>query len=155
MAEKANPPAVPTTYEEQQQTETHELSSRDMPAYAQPPIEQTPEIQPHQPQQTFYAGSQHPSGYNTPTPLYALQKTPAPVDCPACGERKMTRVEAETGSSTHAWAAVLCCCLCLGCIPYMMSSLKNQCHYCGNCGVLLATWHNSGRTDVHRPGSKE
>lgn len=97
------PAAVPT-YEEQQQqpqTETHELSSRELPAYAQPPTEQTPEIQPHQPQQTFYAGSQHPSGYNTPTPLYALQKTPAPVDCPACGERKMTRVEAETGSSTQ------------------------------------------------------
>ncbi|GLB12479.1 hypothetical protein AtubIFM57258_010161 [Aspergillus tubingensis] len=107
MAEKANPPAVPT-YEEQQQTETHELSSREMPAYAQPPTEQTPEIQPHQPQQTFYAGSQHPSGYNTPTPLYALQKTPAPVDCPACGERKMTRVEAETGSSTQSWASSIC-----------------------------------------------
>ncbi|GLA35748.1 hypothetical protein AnigIFM63309_000768 [Aspergillus niger] len=92
--------AVPA-YEEQT-AETHELSSsREVPAYTQPPAGQTPEIQPHQPQQTFYAGSQHPSGYNTPTPLYALQKTPAPVDCPACGERKMTRVEAETGSSTH------------------------------------------------------
>lgn len=92
--------AVPA-YEEQP-AETHELSSsREVPAYTQPPAGQTPEIQPHQPQQTFYAGSQHPSGYNTPTPLYALQKTPAPVDCPACGERKMTRVEAETGSSTQ------------------------------------------------------
>ncbi|GKZ41933.1 hypothetical protein AbraIFM66951_011679 [Aspergillus brasiliensis] len=97
MAEKANP--LPD--HEEQQAETHELPSREAPTYTQPPTEQTPEIQPHQPQQTFYAGSQHPSGYNTPTPLYALQKTPAPVDCPACGQRKMTRVEAETGSSTH------------------------------------------------------
>ncbi|OOF93057.1 hypothetical protein ASPCADRAFT_209690 [Aspergillus carbonarius ITEM 5010] len=150
MAEKT-PPLPAPAYEEQ--AETHEPPSREPPTYTQPPQIQNPTSQsPHLPQQTFYAGSQHPSGYNTPTPLYALQKGPAPVDCPACGQRQMTRVQAESGNTTHAWAAVLCCCLCLGCIPYMASSLKDQNHYCGSCGALLATWHNSGRTEVHQKG---
>ncbi|GFG12523.1 conserved hypothetical protein [Aspergillus udagawae] len=94
-------------------------------------------------------GMGHPSGYNTATPLHALQRGPTPVDCPVCGHREMSRVEAHSGNTTHGWAAVLCCCFCLGCIPYLMSSLKDVDHYCGKCGVMLATWRNSGRVDVH------
>lgn len=30
-----------------------------------------------------------------------------------------------------------------------MSSLKDVDHYCGKCGTMLATWHNSGRVEVH------
>jgi lipopolysaccharide-induced tumor necrosis factor-alpha factor len=31
----------------------------------------------------------------------------------------------------------------------MMNSLKDVQHKCGRCGVLLATWHRSGTTEVH------
>ncbi|RAK75798.1 LITAF-like zinc ribbon domain-containing protein [Aspergillus fijiensis CBS 313.89] len=152
MAEKATPTPVPT-YENLQETNQPSIN-HPPPAYAQPPMETiTPPPQPHEPSsQNFYAGTQthHTSGYNNATPLHALQRGPAPVDCPSCGSREMTRVVAEAGNTTHAWAAVTCICCCLGCIPYLMSSLKDVHHYCGKCGALLATWHNSGRTDVHQ-----
>ncbi|KAL6702777.1 hypothetical protein ACN47E_000961 [Coniothyrium glycines] len=94
---------------------------------------------------------QQPSGtvYQSATPIANLGRGPAPADCPACGQRAMTNVVYETGNTTHAWAGVLCCCLCLGCIPYIMNSLKDVQHKCGRCGVLLATWHRSGTTEVH------
>ncbi|KAE8423929.1 LITAF-like zinc ribbon domain-containing protein [Aspergillus pseudocaelatus] len=102
------------------------------------------------PQPYVHPAGGHPSGYNAATPLHALQRGPTPVDCPICGVREMTRTEAESGNTTHGWAAVICCCFCLGCIPYLMSSLKDYNHYCGQCGTMLATWHNSGRVEVHQ-----
>ncbi|KAF2019667.1 hypothetical protein BU24DRAFT_459312 [Aaosphaeria arxii CBS 175.79] len=87
--------------------------------------------------------------YQNATPIANLGRGPAPADCPACGQRSMTTVAYESGNTTHAWAGVLCCCLCLGCIPYLMNSLKDCSHKCGRCGVLLATWHRSGTTEVH------
>ncbi|KAE8370929.1 LITAF-like zinc ribbon domain-containing protein [Aspergillus caelatus] len=82
------------------------------------------------PQPYVHPAGGHPSGYNAATPLHALQRGPTPVDCPICGVREMTRTEAESGNTTHGWAAVICCCFCLGCIPYLMSSLKDYNHYC-------------------------
>ena len=43
----------------------------------------------------------------------------------------------------------------LFCFPYAMKGLKDINHYCGNCGVLLATWHRSGAqpVDVHQYSS--
>lgn len=87
--------------------------------------------------------------YQNATPIAALSRGPAPADCPACGQRAMTNVSYEVGNSTHAWALGLCCLICLGCIPYLMNSLKDVQHKCGRCGVLLATWHRSGTTEVH------
>ncbi|KAF1948050.1 hypothetical protein EJ02DRAFT_391626 [Clathrospora elynae] len=87
--------------------------------------------------------------YQTATPIANLNRGPAPADCPACGQRAMTNVAFETGNTTHAWALGLCCLCLLGCIPYMMNSLKDVQHKCGRCGVLLATWHRSGTTEVH------
>ena len=52
--------------------------------------------------------------------------------------------------AVSAWAALLCFCCFLGCVPFMMRSLKDVEHHCGKCGVLLATWHNSGRVVVHQ-----
>ncbi|PLB49097.1 hypothetical protein P170DRAFT_408078 [Aspergillus steynii IBT 23096] len=95
-------------------------------------------------------GMPHPSGYNTSSPLHTLQRGPAPVDCPICSHREMTRVDVESGNTTHGWAAVICCCFCLGCIPYLISSLKDVNHHCGKCGAMLATFHASGRTEVHQ-----
>ncbi|OAL00771.1 hypothetical protein IQ06DRAFT_326391 [Phaeosphaeriaceae sp. SRC1lsM3a] len=94
---------------------------------------------------------QQPSGqqYQSATPIANLNRGPAPADCPACGQRSMTNTAFETGNTTHAWALGLCCLCCLGCIPYVMNSLKDVQHKCGRCGVLLATWHRSGTTEVH------
>ncbi len=51
------------------------------------------------------------------------------------------------------WAGItFCFTLCLCFIPYMMNSLKDVQHNCGNCRVLLATWHKSGSVDVHMHG---
>lgn len=52
-------------------------------------------------------------------------------------------------ASFSAWAAIICCWTCLGCIPYLINGLKDVTHNCGHCGVLVATWHRSGRTVVH------
>ncbi|PWY79314.1 hypothetical protein BO70DRAFT_430099 [Aspergillus heteromorphus CBS 117.55] len=147
MAEETPLEPVPA-YEEP--AEIQEPAPIVSPSYSQPPLLQPLE---QQHRQSFYAGTQHPSGYNSATPLHALQKKPGPVDCPACGHRQMTKVQAESGKTTHGWAAVLCCCCCLGCVPYLMSSLKDTTHHCGQCGVLLATWHKSGRNEVHLTGS--
>ncbi|KXG47195.1 LPS-induced tumor necrosis factor alpha factor [Penicillium griseofulvum] len=127
-------------------------------AYAGQPVPQyTQTAQPQQgagPQQ-FYTPSGHPSGYATAVPLHAVQSAPCPVDCPVCGKREMTRTQAISGGTTHGWAAVLCFCCCLGCIPYLMSSLKDVEHACGQCGAKLATWHNSGRVDVLQNGARK
>ncbi|KAL8760988.1 MAG: hypothetical protein Q9184_002858 [Pyrenodesmia sp. 2 TL-2023] len=125
---------------------------------ASPPVEQ--------PKQEFYGGQpgtpqhqasmpmQQPpvqqSQYQTATPIANLGEGAAPVDCPCCHMRALTRPEYHSGNTTNAWAALLCFCLCLGCIPYLMRSLKDVEHKCGNCGALLATWHNSGRVVVHQ-----
>ncbi|RAL14485.1 LITAF-like zinc ribbon domain-containing protein [Aspergillus homomorphus CBS 101889] len=109
-----------------------------------------PIVEVRQPDESTPRNTHPPSGYNTATPLHALQRGPAPVDCPVCRHREMTRVQPEAGNTTHAWAAVACICCCLGCVPYMLSSLKDEHHYCGKCGTLLATWYNSGRTDVRK-----
>ncbi|KEY82038.1 hypothetical protein BA78_8549, partial [Aspergillus fumigatus] len=58
---------------------------------------------PQPPAPGYYAtapGVGHPSGYNSATPLHALQRGPTPVDCPVCGQREMTRVEAHAGNTT-------------------------------------------------------
>ncbi|KAI9696803.1 MAG: hypothetical protein M1836_005165 [Candelina mexicana] len=41
------------------------------------------------------------SRYQTATPLHALSMGPAPVDCPACGKREVTRVTFENGNTTQ------------------------------------------------------
>jgi len=86
--------------------------------------------------------------YQNATPLGSLQQSPAPVDCPRCGVRELTRVEYVSGGTAHASAAACCLCFCLGCIPYLFSGFKDVEHKCSACGAPLATWHRSGRTEV-------
>lgn len=112
--------------------------------FVQPGQQQYAQVAP-QPQMQASTGTQ----FHNATPIASLNRSPAPADCPACGQRSMTQVAYEIGNSTHAWALGLCCFLCLGCIPYLMNSLKDVQHKCGRCGVLLATWHRSGTTEVH------
>ncbi|KAF1974716.1 hypothetical protein BU23DRAFT_531051 [Bimuria novae-zelandiae CBS 107.79] len=141
---------------QQPQQQQYPGSPLPQQAYATPPPQ-------GQPQQGHFAPSQEVKGqhpgmppqqhtgtvYQNATPLANLNRSPAPADCPACGQRSMTNVAYETGNTTHAWALGLCCLVCLGCIPYMMSSMKDVQHKCGRCGVLLATWHRSGTTEQH------
>ncbi|KAI4229010.1 MAG: hypothetical protein LQ349_006457 [Xanthoria aureola] len=108
---------------------------------------------PNYPQQTMPV-QQHQAqvaqAYHTATPIANLGEGAAPVDCPCCHMRALTKTEYHSGNTTNAWAAVICFCFCLGCIPYLIRSLKDVEHKCGHCGVLLATWHNSGRVVVHQ-----
>ncbi|KAJ5587578.1 LPS-induced tumor necrosis factor alpha factor [Penicillium hispanicum] len=133
------------------QPDPDHLQAAPAPPYpGQPPAKEYPgqpvpdRLQPHQ----YYNPDGKPSTWSTALPLHAVQSVPCPVDCPVCRYREITRTEAVSGSTTHGWAAVLCCCCCLGCIPYLMTSLKDVQHFCGHCGARLAYWHNSGRVDV-------
>lgn len=71
-------------------------SPSDVKAY---PGQPNPEHM-HQPQ-VYYTPYGHPSGYATATPLHSLQSASCPVDCPACGQREMTRVQAVAGMTTQ------------------------------------------------------
>ncbi|MCJ1259095.1 hypothetical protein MMC24_006930 [Lignoscripta atroalba] len=39
--------------------------------------------------------------YKTVTPLHALGPGTAPVDCPACGQRALTRIDYQSGNTTQ------------------------------------------------------
>lgn len=41
------------------------------------------------------------NNYQMATPLPSLQQGPAPVDCPVCGVREMTRTEFISGGTTQ------------------------------------------------------
>ncbi|EDU51200.1 lipopolysaccharide-induced transcription factor regulating tumor necrosis factor protein [Pyrenophora tritici-repentis] len=126
-----------------QQPYPHEQPQQQQPMYEEQP-DAAAAMQPGMPPQ-----QQSGTVYQNATPIANLQRGPAPADCPACGQRAMTNVAFDTGNTTHVWAFVLCCVCCLGCIPYVMNSTKDVQHKCGRCGVLLATWHRSGSTEVH------
>ncbi|KAH8597874.1 LITAF-like zinc ribbon domain-containing protein [Bisporella sp. PMI_857] len=86
--------------------------------------------------------------YAYATPLASLTQGPAPVDCPSCGVRELTRQEFESGGTTHLMALLFCCVACLGCVPYIATWFKDVRHLCGRCGVHLATWHKSGHVEL-------
>ncbi|KAM0334994.1 hypothetical protein ACHAQA_000028 [Verticillium albo-atrum] len=90
-----------------------------------------------------------PQGGPQGTPIPSLGPHPAPVNCPNCRHSGITAVEYSSGGFTHALGALTCFVTCLGCIPYFFTSLKDATHKCGKCGIPLATYHRSGRTEVH------
>lgn len=161
MAHQQQQPPVYAQDPNQQQFQQPQMYAQpqQQQPYAGSPAPQQPQGAYMQPQQTGFDQTKgHPgmppqaqSGtvYQNATPIASLNRGPAPADCPACGQRAMTNVAYEVGNTTHAWALGLCCLVCLGCIPYVMNSLKDVQHKCGRCGVLLATWHRSGTTEVH------
>lgn len=76
----------------------------------QPPQEKTylhqgmpqPQYPEQQMPQRQYAQQPMPqSTYASATPLVSLQQGPAPVDCPMCRVRQMTRVEFVSGGTTQ------------------------------------------------------
>jgi lipopolysaccharide-induced tumor necrosis factor-alpha factor len=119
--------------------------------YVQPQMQQ----QPAQPQVQYvqvpvkHIAVAATSAFAAATPLASLQEFPAPVDCPLCKVRQMTRTEYLSGNKTHIWALVFCFFLGLPCIPYLINGFKDVQHKCGNCGGLLATWQRNGLTVVH------
>ncbi|KAK2013444.1 LITAF-like zinc finger domain-containing protein [Colletotrichum eremochloae] len=149
------PSGPPPEYQHHQQ----QTGTTAMPKYSGPPNTSadrsygggggyTPPLQEQQqgiPMQG--GGPQNFQPYGTPLP--ALGPHPAPVECPDCHARGVTAVEYESGGFTHALAAIVCFVSCLGCIPYFFSSLKDARHKCYKCGIPLATYHRSGRTEVH------
>ncbi|CAJ0538843.1 Ff.00g067550.m01.CDS01 [Fusarium sp. VM40] len=54
----------------------------------------------------------------------------------------------KSGGMMHSIAALACFTSCLGCIPYLIGSLKDVHHQCGNCNMPLADYHRSGHTEV-------
>ncbi|KAE8453471.1 hypothetical protein EG329_010332 [Mollisiaceae sp. DMI_Dod_QoI] len=50
-------------------------------------------------QQGFPQSNASKNNYQIATPLASLQQGPAPVDCPVCGVREMTRTEFFVGDS--------------------------------------------------------
>ncbi|KAH0609284.1 uncharacterized protein H6S33_012770 [Morchella sextelata] len=101
------------------------------------------------PEQRPRINSHGSSKYLHAVPLHSLTRRSAPVDCPVCNRRGATKCTSKSGNFTHVWAAVTCSFSCLGCIPYMISGLKDVKHSCASCGTTLAVWHRSGGgTDV-------
>jgi predicted RNA-binding Zn-ribbon protein involved in translation (DUF1610 family) len=116
------------------------------PVQSPQPMQMQPQyMQPQQQQQQ----QQQQSKYLSAVPLAGLTIGSAPVDCPSCGKREVTRTTAKTGQETHIWALVTCLLTCCGCLIYLFDFTKDVEHRCGNCGVLLATWQRRGGTQVH------
>lgn len=62
------------------------------------------DIQSGTPHQSFQVGAgttANKGNYQMATPLASLQQGPAPVDCPVCGVREMTRTEYVSGGTTQ------------------------------------------------------
>lgn len=112
-----------------------------------PGIPQNPSQVPNTPQQPYHQPRKQ-NAYQSAIPIASLQQGAAPVDCPFCGVRELTRTDFVSGGTTHGVAALLCVCFCLGCIPYLATWFKDVQHKCGHCGALLAVWHRSGRTEI-------
>ena len=139
---KANPTGSPTYVttttasspgQEQPSYIVHQQSQQAPVQYVQVPV--------------FHPG---PQNMGIPTMhLGNLQSAAATVECPRCKTHSWTRIQFRSGNTTHAWAAVFLFVFALPCIPYLMAGLKDVQHSCAHCGTLLATWHKSGRTEVH------
>ncbi|KAF2148659.1 hypothetical protein K461DRAFT_297174 [Myriangium duriaei CBS 260.36] len=80
------------------------------------------------------------------TPLTALGREEATVDCPRCCAAVKTRIERHAGQQAQLWSVLIC--LCVGClcawIPCVIDDCKDTEHYCGTCNMQLATVKASG-----------
>ncbi|KAJ6112934.1 hypothetical protein N7512_008258 [Penicillium capsulatum] len=104
-------PAEPPAVQPAEPTKSYPGEPRAEPDAAAYPVNSPSDVKAYPGQPTPQQGQQHPQQYYTPfgqpsgyascTPLHALQSAPAPVDCPCCGRREMTRTEAVSGGTTQ------------------------------------------------------
>jgi lipopolysaccharide-induced tumor necrosis factor-alpha factor len=85
---------------------TGQYTGEQQPQYSaeQPgmqPIQEKTYPQQGVPQQQYPQQPMPQSTYASATPLVSLQQGPAPVDCPMCRVRQMTRVEFVSGGTTQ------------------------------------------------------
>ncbi|KKA27237.1 hypothetical protein TD95_004733 [Thielaviopsis punctulata] len=144
------PPNYPSQQQQQQQPNIQPQTQQQ--PHVQPQTQQQPHVQPQTQQQPqFQAQAFQHAQVHAPTstmPLSGLQSYPALVECPNCHYRGQTILAHESGGTTHLVAALTCFVTCLGCIPYLLNGLKDVRHRCAQCGIPLALFHRSGRTDV-------
>lgn len=163
MASKTNPASPPPLQEHPMnaygnpsdpiQMSPAGSAPQQQPMYTGSPPQ--PNVQPNPP--AYHHAPQPPPGtvpYIFPDgsygmPITHLGSTPAPVVCPNCGNRVMTDISYESGGFAHIVALLLCCATCLGCFAYLATALKDVRHRCSRCGVPLATYHRSGRTELN------
>ncbi|TVY51768.1 hypothetical protein LCER1_G004976 [Lachnellula cervina] len=69
--------------------------------YSQPPPPEGHYAQEQQQPKGVHAPAAPRNNYQIATPLGSLQQGPAPVDCPVCGVREMTRTEFVSGGTTQ------------------------------------------------------
>jgi LITAF-like zinc ribbon domain len=82
-----------------------------------------------------------PSSQPAPETSYMMAPVPfgthsQPITCMNCKKKGMSRVTAENGTMVFVSAAVCCFCVCLGCIPFMIDSLKDHNHFCQHCNAF-------------------
>lgn len=65
------------------------------------PVQEKSYQQQGMPQQQMPQQQMPTSNFASATPLVSLQQGPAPVDCPMCRVRQMTRVEFVSGGTTQ------------------------------------------------------
>ena len=94
---------------QQQQQQQYPGSLPPLQGYASPPPQvnqeafpiQDVKAQQHIQQPGMPPQQQSGTVYQNATPLANLNRSPAPADCPACGQRSMTNVAYETGNTTQ------------------------------------------------------
>ncbi|TQN71700.1 Cell death-inducing p53-target protein 1-like protein [Colletotrichum shisoi] len=154
MSSASGPPPEYQQHHYHQAPLDHQQTGTAMPKYGGPANTPPPQpygaYEPPAPQSFPMHNGGGPKNFQPyGTPLPSLGPHPAPVECPECHARGVTAVEYSSGGFTHALAAIVCFVSCLGCIPYFFTSLKDARHKCSKCGIPLATYHRSGKTEVH------
>ena len=98
----------PPVYQDPNQPQFQQtMAYQQQPGSPQPQQPQGAYIQPQQTgqfhQQAPGMPPQQQSGtvYQNATPIPSLNRSPAPADCPACGQRALTTVAYETGNTTQ------------------------------------------------------
>ncbi|KAJ6102851.1 LPS-induced tumor necrosis factor alpha factor [Penicillium sp. IBT 16267x] len=95
------PPSEPNPEFAGQHPMNSALEEKAYPGQPVPNYIQPPQPPPQQQPQPYYTPFGQSSSYATAVPLHALRQSPCPVDCPACGQRELTRTEAVSGSTTQ------------------------------------------------------
>ncbi|KAI5459585.1 hypothetical protein BGZ63DRAFT_254837 [Mariannaea sp. PMI_226] len=82
--------------------------------------------------------------------LKDLKFWPRVINCPACMEPSITRVNSKMCTGTHVMAGFFLVCTVVGVvIPYVVKSFRDVEHYCCRCNRRLVTHHFATGTEIH------